>query len=95
MSTESLLRRSKASTKEKEKYYEIFRMFDINKKGSFGVKELLQIMNFYGMNPNEQEVLEMILVIDSDNNGRIGFEEFLDVFLKSLNDASIQARRSR
>ena len=94
MSSESLLR-TKINTKEREKYYEIYKMFDINKKGSFGVKELIERMNFYGMNPNEQEALEMILVIDNDGNGRVSFEEFLDVFIKRLKDTSEAQRELR
>ena len=73
---------------EKKMFYEIFKMFDINKKGSFGVTELSQVMKSYGMNYNEQEVLEMILVIDTNGNGKVSFEEFLDVFLRTMKDTN-------
>lgn len=73
---------------EKRAYYEIFRKFDTNSKGSFGVTELSQVMQFYGLNYNEQEVLEMILIIDTTGNGKVSFEEFLDVFLRTMKDAN-------
>ena len=86
--SESLINAKLKAAKEKERYYEIFKMFDKKKKGSFGVKELVEVMKLYGMSPNEQEALEMILVIDTDGDGKITFEEFLNVFLQRLKDST-------
>ena len=44
------------SSQEKDKCYEVFKIFDLNGKESFGIRELEKIMQRYGMNPSSNEV---------------------------------------
>lgn len=56
---------------------EIFDLFDKEKTGSIEVKDLETIMSSLQRDPTE--VKEFVENIDPNTNGRISFEEFLDL----------------
>ena len=55
----------------------IFEMFDPNKTGAIEVKDLETIMGSLQRDANE--VREFVDKLDPNSNGRISFEEFLDL----------------
>ncbi|KPM05121.1 calmodulin, striated muscle-like protein [Sarcoptes scabiei] len=58
-------------------YKEIFEIFSRGKK-SFGIKELGEIMQTYGMRPSELELQDMISQLDYNASGEVEFKEFKD-----------------
>ncbi|CAG2166580.1 unnamed protein product [Oppiella nova] len=77
----------KLDPKDVAKYSEIFEMFDKTKRGSFGVKELKEVMQSYGLNANEQQLYEMVAQIDTNNNGLVTFDQFMAVFTQRMADS--------
>lgn len=68
---------------------EAFRAFDSDNDGSITVAELGAIMGSLGYNPSEQEVREMMQKGDTDNNGLLSMEEFLEMNTKDLQIGSL------
>ena len=78
------------SEQEKDKYREIFQMFDKNEKGTFGLKELQEVMHSYGMNPSINEVKDLIDEMDSSGSETINLNTFIEAFLKKLKDSEVE-----
>ncbi|KAF1804504.1 hypothetical protein V8B55DRAFT_1499840 [Mucor lusitanicus] len=60
-------------------YRESFALFDKNGDGAIDVEELGQVMRSLNQEPTNEELKDMINDVDSDNNGRIDFNEFLTI----------------
>ncbi|CAO0798533.1 unnamed protein product [Mucor circinelloides] len=60
-------------------YRESFALFDKNGDGAIDVEELGQVMRSLNQEPTDEELKDMINDVDSDNNGRIDFNEFLTI----------------
>ncbi|CAO3618426.1 unnamed protein product [Mucor fragilis] len=60
-------------------YRESFALFDKNGDGAIDLKELGQVMRSLNQEPTNEELKDMINDVDSDNNGRIDFNEFLTI----------------
>merc|ERR1712130_1088213 len=54
--------------------------------GSISTKELLGVMRSMGQNPTEDEVLELVMEIDTDGNGTIDFHEFINMMKKKSSE---------
>jgi len=54
-------------------------LFDKNGDGAIDVEELGQVMRSLNQEPTDEELKDMINDVDSDNNGRIDFNEFLTI----------------
>ncbi|GAN06811.1 calmodulin [Mucor ambiguus] len=60
-------------------YRESFALFDKNGDGAIDAEELGQVMRSLNQDPTNEELKDMINDVDSDNNGRIDFNEFLTI----------------
>lgn len=69
---------------------EAFEMFDRDKDGLINSKELGNILRSLGHEPSEQELTDMINEIDGDADGKIDFNEFIDLMLKRAKDSDIE-----
>ncbi|GAN06810.1 calmodulin [Mucor ambiguus] len=58
-------------------YRELFALIDKNGDGAIDAEELGQAMRSLGQNHTNEELKNLINDVDSDNNGRIDFNEFL------------------
>ena len=63
---------------------EVFRAFDADNDGSITAPELGGIMGSLGYNPSEQDVKAMMLQGDSNRDGLLSIEEFLELNTKDL-----------
>ena len=74
------------SEEQLEKCREIFNLYDKDKDGTIDSRELGDIMRSLGTYPSYEEINEMLKEVDTDNSGKIDFEEFLELFNKKINE---------
>uniref|UniRef100_A0A7E4ZRT7 Calmodulin n=1 Tax=Panagrellus redivivus TaxID=6233 RepID=A0A7E4ZRT7_PANRE len=67
----------------------IFEMFDKDGNGTMNIKELGVAMRTLGLNPTEEELLNMVNEYDVDGNGKIDFAEFCKM-MKEMNKETDQ-----
>jgi len=67
-------------------FEEAFAMFDSDGDGTITTKELGNVMRSLGQEPTDQELRDMINEVDTDGNGEIDFEEFLDLLVKKMGE---------
>jgi Ca2+-binding EF-hand superfamily protein len=60
----------------------LFEVFDKNNQGSFGVEEFSEVCESVGERFSPAEIEQMIEYADKDRDGRISFQEFLEVVTK-------------
>ena len=65
-------------------FKDTFDLFDLDGGGSIEHDELGTIMRSLGQNPTETELIEMIREADTDGDGEIDFNEFLDFMAKQI-----------
>lgn len=63
---------------EINEYKQAFALYDRNSNGTINQSELLSVLRSLGQNPTEQEVQDIINEMDSNKNGKIEFQEFLE-----------------
>ena len=65
-------------------------MFDKDGDGTISVDELTIVLRSIGQNPSAEEVLEIIKEVGQEVDGEMvsGFDEFLLLMSKNLNDES-------
>ena len=66
-------------------------MFDKDGNGTMNIKELGVAMRTLGLNPTEEELLNMVNEYDVDGNGKIDFGEFCKM-MKEMNKETDQVR---
>merc|ERR1711872_407626 len=54
--------------------------------GSISTNELVGVMRSIGQNPTEDEILELILEADTNGDGTIDFNEFLEMMKKKCSE---------
>jgi calmodulin len=69
---------------------EAFEMFDRDKDGLISSKELGNILRSLGHDPTEIELNDMIVDVDSDEDGKIDFNEFIQIMHKRAKDSDIE-----
>jgi len=69
---------------------EVFEMFDRDKDGLIDAKELGNILRSMDHEPSEQELLDLISDVDSNNDGKIHFNEFLSIMIKRAKDSDVE-----
>eukprot|EP01022_Parablepharisma_sp_SALTPOND_P034908 TRINITY_DN93493_c0_g1_i1.p1 TRINITY_DN93493_c0_g1~~TRINITY_DN93493_c0_g1_i1.p1 ORF type:complete len:171 (+),score=23.19 TRINITY_DN93493_c0_g1_i1:219-731(+) len=69
-----------------EECWRIFNLFDDDNNGSISIKELADAMYEMGVNPTKAQLQKMINEIDNDGSGEIDFNEFLNLFKKTMNE---------
>jgi len=67
----------KLSHEEIENYKKAFSIYDKNGNGTIEENELLFLMRTLGENPTEDQMSIIMHEMDTDGNGKIDFEEFL------------------
>ena len=74
------------SEEQVAEYKEAFELFDQDGSGTITLAELKAVMKNLGLNPSDNELLEMINEVDADGNGTIEFTEFLDLMARKLKE---------
>merc|ERR1712226_1727688 len=57
-----------------------FSVFDVDGDGAITSKELADVMRSFGLNPSEEELMDMINKFDIDGDGMVSFAEFVQMF---------------
>merc|ERR1712198_89930 len=65
---------------------EAFALFDCDRDGEISVEELGKVMRTHGFNPTEEDLKDMIRNVDTNSNGAIDFNEFIDMMVKRGNN---------
>ena len=66
---------------ELAEFREIFKLVDRDGSGTITKEELAELMETLGIDATQEEVDMMISEIDTDDNGSIDFDEFVDGFV--------------
>lgn len=74
---------------ELQEFAQAFKMFDKDGNGTMNIKELGVAMRTLGLNPTEEELLNMVNEYDVDGNGKIDFFEFCKM-MKEMNKETDQ-----
>ncbi|KAJ9537523.1 hypothetical protein OSB04_030256 [Centaurea solstitialis] len=77
-----------------EHLYTAFQYFDKDNSGYITMEELEQAIREYGMNDG-REIKELISDIDTDNDGRINYDEFVAMMRKGTKDVSVNPTKRR
>eukprot|EP01101_Sappina_pedata_P009203 TRINITY_DN52_c0_g2_i1.p2 TRINITY_DN52_c0_g2~~TRINITY_DN52_c0_g2_i1.p2 ORF type:complete len:161 (-),score=90.22 TRINITY_DN52_c0_g2_i1:99-554(-) len=72
----------KLSEDQVAEFKEAFSLFDKDGDGSITAKELGTVMRRLGQNPTDEELNAMVNDVDTDGNGSIDFEEFLEMMIR-------------
>nr|CAI5831610.1 unnamed protein product [Callosobruchus analis] len=75
------------SEEQVAEFKEAFMLFDKDEDGTITVAELGVVMRSLGQRPTETELRDMVNQVDSDGNGTIEFNEFLQMMSKKMKDA--------
>merc|ERR1711872_1126398 len=73
---------------------EAFKLFDCDRDGEITVEELGKVMRTHGFDPTEEDLRDMIRNVDTNANGAIDFNEFIDMMVKrgaSIEDDVVHA----
>jgi len=63
-----------------------FSVFDVDGDGAITSKELADVMRSFGLNPSEDELMDMINKFDIDGDGMVSFPEFLQMMAPNEDD---------
>jgi len=63
-------------------FQETFKLFDKNGDGKISYKDLGEMLRTMGYDPSNQELKDLIANADSNSNGYLEFEEFLNFTIK-------------
>ncbi|MFH4973361.1 hypothetical protein AB6A40_000070 [Gnathostoma spinigerum] len=74
---------------ELQEFAQAFKMFDRDGNGTINIRELGVAMRTLGLNPTEEELLNMVNEYDVDGNGKIDFFEFCKM-MKEMNKETDQ-----
>merc|ERR1711974_156176 len=61
---------------------EAFALFDCDRDGEISVEELGKVMRTHGFDPTEEDLKDMIRNVDTNANGAIDFNEFIEMMVK-------------
>lgn len=74
------------SQNEIQEIRKAFSVFDVDGDGAITSKELADVMRSFGLNPSEDELMDMINKFDIDGDGMVSFPEFLQMMAPSGDD---------
>lgn len=72
-------------------FKEAFQIFDKDSDGCITLQELGTALRSLGQNPSEEELSEFFESLDLDQNGSIGFKEFLVLMAKKVKENNDEA----
>ena len=75
---------------EVENYRKIFSSMDKDGSGSISSKELSFALRKVGVSVNSEQLDEMMKEIDADSNGKMEFDEFLQIAARSTKDVDAE-----
>ncbi|CAN0911555.1 Calcium-dependent protein kinase 14 [Linum grandiflorum] len=75
-----------------EHLYTAFQHFDKDNSGFITTEELQQALRDFGIN-DENELKDILAEVDSDNDGRINYDEFVAMMRKGNPEANPKKRR--
>ena len=79
---------AKISDKDsKEDISKVFNLFDADNKGAITLRDLKRVAKELGEAMSEAELLEMIERADSNGDGEVSKEDFLDIMTKKAANA--------
>lgn len=61
-------------------------MFDRDRDGEINTEELAKVMRTHGFQPSEDDLSSMIRNVDTNSNGAIDFNEFIEMMVKRGGD---------
>ena len=74
------------SAHEIQEIRKAFSVFDVDGDGAITSKELADVMRSFGLNPSEDELMDMINKFDIDGDGMVSFPEFLQMMAPNEDD---------
>lgn len=74
---------------QKAELKEAFSLFDRDGDGTITIKELQVVMRSIGQNPTEEEIMAMINEVDSDNDGEVDFQEFMELMARKMKEGEM------
>ncbi|XP_071730906.1 calcium-dependent protein kinase 17 isoform X3 [Rutidosis leptorrhynchoides] len=77
-----------------EHLYTAFQYFDKDNSGYITIEEMEQAIREYGMNDG-RDIKEIVSEIDTDNDGRINYDEFVAMMRKGNREATMNPKRRR
>ncbi|XP_055814379.1 calcium-dependent protein kinase 17-like isoform X2 [Solanum dulcamara] len=77
-----------------EHLYKAFQYFDKDSSGYITMEELEQALREFGMN-DAKDIKEIISEVDSDNDGRINYDEFVAMMKKGNPEVATNAKKRR
>lgn len=77
---------SAITAEQMAEFREAFDLFDLDGGGTISAGELATVLNALGQSPTQQEILDMVTAVDSDNSGELDFQEFVMLMARRLND---------
>lgn len=80
----------KFTDEEVDNYRKVFRSMDKDGSGSISNKELSFALRKVGVSINSEQIDELMKDVDENNDGRMEFEEFLQIAAKSTKDVDAE-----
>lgn len=78
----TMMARKTKDTDSEEEIREAFKVFDRDAKGSISAAELRHVLTSIGEKLTDDEVDEMIREADEDGDGRIDYNEFVQLMMQ-------------
>ena len=69
----------------------IYNILSKDGSGTISAEELLGVLRAMGQNPTEDELLNLVMEVDTDGNGTIEFEEFIGMMEKKASETDEEA----
>ncbi|XP_054160952.1 uncharacterized protein LOC128959031 [Oppia nitens] len=80
----------KSDTKDTKKYDNMFRIFAKEGNEGFGIKELSDVVQYYGIETNDRELREMMFELDSFGTDTVTFNQFVKLATKKMKDSEAE-----
>ena len=80
---------------EIEEIKEAFDIFDSEQTGAIAIAELTNAMKSLNFDSKNPTIYRMVVEMDTDGNGQIDFEEFLDMMTARISDKNTKADLER
>ena len=78
------------SEEQKADYLDAFNMFDNNRDGTITTEKLGSLMRKLNQKPTEDDLKDMISVVDKKGDGKIDFDEFVEMMERRKDEADTE-----